>query len=88
MPAEFMMLPAMMKNGTARRGKESTPFTMRWMTVITGVVISPVILPTTRNSREEPARATAIGTPRMIRTISATIMKATSMELPNRERGP
>ena len=38
MPAVFIKLPAMMKKGIASSGKESTPFTMRWMTAISGIV--------------------------------------------------
>jgi len=32
MPAEFIRLPAMMKNGTASSGKLSMPLTMRCIT--------------------------------------------------------
>src|SRR4051812_29931929 len=38
MPAEFMRLPAQMKNGTARSGNESTPPYIRWMTTKSGIV--------------------------------------------------
>ncbi len=37
-PAEFMRLPARMKNGTARSGKESSPPTMRWITTKSGML--------------------------------------------------
>ena len=38
MPAEFIRLPAQMKNGTASSGKESTPPYMRWMTTKSGTL--------------------------------------------------
>ena len=38
MPAEFIRLPAKMKNGTASSGKLSTPPYMRWITTKSGMV--------------------------------------------------
>ena len=38
MPAEFIRLPARMKNGTASSGKLSTPPTIRCTTVSGGIV--------------------------------------------------
>jgi hypothetical protein len=38
MPAEFIRLPARMKNGTASRGNESSPPTMRWITTKSGML--------------------------------------------------
>src|SRR5512134_2855050 len=37
-PAEFIRLPARMKNGTASSGKLSTPPTIRWITVSGGML--------------------------------------------------
>jgi len=37
-PAMFIRLPARMKNGTASRGKLSTPAIMRWASVTSGVM--------------------------------------------------
>jgi hypothetical protein len=58
MPPEFIRLPAMMKNGMARRGKESVPPTIRWSTTRWGWTPSAITY-----IREAPAREMATGTP-------------------------
>src|SRR6266480_4561871 len=58
MPAWFIRLPAMMKNGTASSGKLSMPLIIRWTTTNGGR--SPV---SRMYTRAEPAMAMATGTP-------------------------
>ncbi len=58
MPAWFIRLPAMMKNGTASSGKLSMPLIIRWTTTNGGR------LPVSRiYTSAEPAMAMATGAP-------------------------
>ena len=68
MPAEFIRLPARMKNGTASSGNESMPFTMRWITTKSGTV--PVAI--TKIS-DDPAIAMATGIPEPIRPRNSSL---------------
>ena len=68
MPAEFIRLPARMKNGTAISGKELMPLTMLARTMIGGM---PLVM---TKASEDSARAKATGTPMTIRTSSNRIM--------------
>src|SRR5215470_14418409 len=61
-PALFIRLPAMMKNGTARSGKLSMPLIIRWTTTNGGR--SPV---SRIYTSADPAMAIATGTPEAIR---------------------
>src|SRR6266851_1112435 len=63
MPPVFISAPARMKNGTARRGKESTPVTKRWAAVSSG--ISPRMR---MAAKPERPIAMAIGMPKAKRT--------------------
>ena len=74
MPAVFIRFPARMKNGTARSGKLSTPFTMRCATTISGTCPETIT-----KAAEEEASATPTGTPIRICAKRATRRRTISM---------
>src|SRR5688500_5261710 len=79
MPAEFIRLPARIKNGTASNGNESMPLTIRWITTKSGT--RPVAI--TKIS-DEPAIAMATGMPDPISTRNSSLKLAGLIECPSR----
>ncbi len=73
MPAEFIRLPARMKNGTAISGKELMPLTMLARTMIGGM---PLVA---TKASDDSASEIATGTPITMRTSSSRIMTRIDM---------